>query len=333
MTIVVRNLVKRYVTFERRGFLRRVRRVVEALRGVSFEVRKGEVFGLLGPNGAGKTTTVKIITTLLLPDDGRAWVEGYDVVEEPRRVREVVGAMLSVERGFFWKLTGRENLLYFGMLRGLSGRELKKRVDELLELVGLKQMGAADKLFEEYSLGMRARLALARALLHDPSVLVLDEPTLGLDPASARDVRKLLRDLAREGKTILLTTHNMFEAEIVCDRVAIIDRGRIVAVGTVPELKRKVVGKTSITIVSTPLGNAKSLVERSLSSLTLGLSIEQSDNDARIRFVVDPENEERALSTAIELLAKLGARVRSVRVEEPTLEDVFILLTKRGEGT
>ncbi|MDK2464891.1 MAG: ABC transporter ATP-binding protein, partial [Candidatus Korarchaeota archaeon] len=189
--ISVRDLEKRYTTYLRRGMFKRERKVVEALKGVSFDVRRGEVFGLLGPNGAGKTTTVKILCTLLLPDGGRASVLGYDVVEQAPDVRRRIGVSLTVEKGFFWKLTGRENLTYFGMLYGMDGPQLRERVEEVLRVVGLTDLGVEDKLYEEYSLGMKARLSIARALLTDPDVLILDELTLGLDPpARAMAVRE-----------------------------------------------------------------------------------------------------------------------------------------------
>jgi ABC-2 type transport system ATP-binding protein len=161
--VLVEGLVKNYVTYARKGFFRKEKRIIHALKGVSFNVRWGEVFGLLGPNGAGKTTTVKIITTLLLPDGGKAIVNGYDVIREPIKVRASIGVVLNVERGFFWKLTGRENLKYFGMLRGLKGKEFEESIDRVASLVGLDELSAIDKLYEEYSLGMKARLALARA--------------------------------------------------------------------------------------------------------------------------------------------------------------------------
>ncbi len=328
--VAVVNLVKRFITCERRGFVRRSKKVVEALRGVSFEVRRGEVFGLLGPNGAGKTTTVKILSTLLLPDEGDAYVMGYSVTKDPVKVREIIGVTLSVERGFFWKLTGRENLMYFGMLRGLAGSELKRRVNEVLEVVGLNRLGASDKLFEEYSLGMKARLALARALLHNPPVLILDEPTIGLDPASARDIRKLLVKLAKEGrKTIIITTHNMFEAEAICDRIAIMNQGKVIACGTVHELKRRIGQRISLTIViaSTDV-DIKRLEEILRNNVVSTLSVEQHEEGIRIRVVAYPEEEEKVLSRSINVLASLGVRVRYIRVEEPSLEDVFIALTR-----
>jgi len=331
--IVARSLVKRYVTWERRGLFTRRKRSVEALRGVSFSTHWGEVFGLLGPNGAGKTTTVKILSTLLLPDGGSAEVAGFNVVEEPVRVRDSIGVVLSVERGFFWKLTGRENLRYFGMLRGLRGRVLDERVSSVLRLVGLEDLGAADKLYEEYSLGMKARLALARALLHDPRVLILDEPTLGLDPVSARRIRELVVRLAHEEKrAVLITTHNMFEAEIICDRVAIIDEGVIKAVGTPGELKAKIAH--SIPVVIRFRGEkgpevAEKALRAGVEAEGLGIRVVEDGYVARI--LVRSGEEEEVLARAIEVLTRLGFSIRSVEVSRPSLEDVFVAVTSRRE--
>lgn len=314
---------------------RREKVVVEALKGISFDVEYGEVFGLLGPNGAGKTTTVKILSTLLIPDGGRARVAGFDVVESPGMVRRNIGVTLTVEKGFFWKLTGRENLSYFGMLRGLKGMELKRRVGELMSMLGLDRLGASDKFYEEYSLGMRARLSLARALLTDPPVLILDEPTLGLDPPSARYIRELLLRFAREhGKAILLTTHNMFEAEVVCDRVAVIDDGRIIASGTVQELKKMVARRVVVNITaSSPMVELGLLEARLMETVTgdVALSLDEQGR-LRIRVVSRVGEEEAHLSEVVRLLSSLGIRVNRVELEEPSLEDVFITLTRRGGG-
>ncbi|PNV77464.1 MAG: ABC transporter ATP-binding protein, partial [Thermoproteota archaeon] len=204
--IVARELVKIYRT--KKG---RRKEEIRALDGVSFKAEKGEIFGLLGPNGAGKTTTVKILSTILTPDSGEAFIDGKSVLKEKEDVRKVIGVTFTVEKGFYNKLTGKENLIYFGVLRGMSFSDARRRADELLDLVGLSD--DKNRLFEEYSLGMRAKLAIARTLMHDPPVLILDEPTIGLDPIAARNVRNLLAELRKEGKTILLTTHNMREAE------------------------------------------------------------------------------------------------------------------------
>ena len=333
--VEARGLVKRYVVREG-GLFRSRRKIVEALRGVSFRAEWGEVLGLLGPNGAGKTTTVKILATLLLPDEGEARVAGFDVVSEASEVRRSIGVVLSVERGFFWKLTGRENLRYFGMLRGLRGRELEERVSYLLKLVGLEELRASDRLYEEYSLGMKARLALARALLHDPPVLLLDEPTLGLDPMSARRIRELVRRMAREeGKAIIITTHNMFEAEIVCDRVAIISKGRIVAVGSPDELKLRVAGEVPVTARFAPRGQVDVEGLRSEIMGVLGfraVTLEPGNGVYRVRVLVPASEAEEALARLALLLARRGYRVLGLEVSRVSLEDVFVKLVGGGDG-
>ena len=331
--IEVKDLTKRYTSSLKKGWFRREKMIVKALKKISFNVKYGEVFGLLGPNGAGKTTTVKILATLLLPDGGSAKVAGYDVVEFSSIVRNNIGVTLTVEKGFFWKLTGRENLKYFGMLMGIKGDKLDRRVNELLNGLGLERLGVSDKFYEEYSLGMKARLSLARALLKDPPILILDEPTLGLDPPSARAMRELLIKLAKEdGKAILLTTHNMFEAEMICDRVAIIDEGRIISLGKVDELKRMVARRVIIDIVAsgTPIGidTIKDRISEMIEG-NVGLSIDDKGR-LRIRILSRAGSEEANLAEAIKILSNLSIRVNRVRLEEPTLEDVFIALTGKS---
>src|SRR5919204_4617903 len=198
-----------------------------AVDGVDLRVETGEIFGLLGPNGAGKTTTMKMLATLLLPTSGSIRVLGIDPLARPRDVRARLGAMLSGERSLYWKLTGRENLEYFAALYHVPPKEMKERVERSLAAVKLSDRG--DDYVEKYSTGMRQRLALARALLPDPPLILLDEPTVGLDPQASRDLRDRVRELRAQGRTVLLTTHYMEEADQLCDRVAIIDHGKIVA--------------------------------------------------------------------------------------------------------
>lgn len=198
-----------------------------AVDGLSLEVRRGEVFGLLGPNGAGKTTLLKILCTLLLPTEGRAAVNGHDVVEAPQRVRQAVGYCLETDRSFYYRLTGIQNLEFFATLNNIGSREATTRIAEVLEMVELD--GAATTPFMTYSKGMQQKLGLARALLIDPPVLLLDEPTKSLDPGAATEFRRFLRGTLAEGlgKTALLVTHSLEEARECCDRVAIMDQGRI----------------------------------------------------------------------------------------------------------
>src|SRR5881394_1714010 len=235
--VEARDLHRVYKTHT--GTLRRRVKEIEAVRGVSFEIEKGELFGLLGPNGAGKTTTIKMLITLLIPTSGSARVLGLDVVRQAREVRKRIGYVFGGERGVYERLSGYDNLRYFAELYGVPAREQERRIEELLQLVGLKDR--EHERAEGYSRGMKQRLHVARGLLHDPEVLFLDEPTIGLDPVGAREVRSMIASLTAAGKTVLLTTHYMFEADALCDRIAVISKGSIVATGTPAELKRLVV--------------------------------------------------------------------------------------------
>src|ERR671938_1695740 len=236
--IEARDLVRTYKTTT--GVIRRKPLEVEAVRGISFAVERGELFGLLGPNGAGKTTTIKMLITLLLPTSGQARVLGHDVVDEPREVRKRIGYVFGGDRGLYERLSARDNLRYFAELYGVSGKAQRARIDEVLELVGLK--GREQERVEGYSRGMRQRLHIARGILHDPEVVFLDEPTIGVDPVGARELRQTISDLIAAGKTVLLTTHYMFEADALCDRIAVIAKGQIVGEGTPEQLKANVAG-------------------------------------------------------------------------------------------
>ncbi|MCC6024782.1 MAG: ABC transporter ATP-binding protein [Desulfurococcaceae archaeon] len=323
--IEVRGLVKRYRVKKRQGLFKSSVEVVEALRGVSFTVDYGEVVGLLGPNGAGKTTTIKILATLLLPDEGEAYVAGYNVVEEPGEVRKRIGLMLTVERGFYGKLTGRENLEYFAALYGLDKEYAEKRIEYLMRLLELDRLGGDYKLFEEFSLGMRARLSLARALLSDAPVLLLDEPTLGLDPPSARRIRELVKRLAREErKAVLYTTHNMFEAEIVCDRILLINRGQVVASGSPQELKDKLPRLKVLTLVLR--GGSREKLQSAMRDLGLKYEISEEGDFYSIRVHV--KKPEEVFNEVVKRLISSGFDLVSARVEEPTLEDVFIYFSE-----
>src|SRR5438128_4961746 len=254
--IEAENLVRTYRTST--GTIRRKSLEVEAVRGVSFEVGEGELFGLLGPNGAGKTTMIKMLITLLIPTSGSARVLGHDVVKEAREVRKRIGYVFGGERGVYERLSGYDNLRYFAELYGVPAKIQKARIEELLELVGLK--GREHERAEGYSRGMKQRLHVARGLLHDPEAPFLDEPTLGLDPVGARGVRATIASLTEAGKTVLLTTHYMFEADALCDRIAVIASGKIVAQGTPAELKARVADGTVVEIET--FGASREAIDR-----------------------------------------------------------------------
>src|SRR5215475_1005682 len=236
VVIEVRDLRRTYRT--NTGVVRRKPLEVEAVRGISFSVAQGELFGLLGPNGAGKTTTIKMLITLLLPTSGEARVLDLDVVRQSREVRRRIGYVFGGDRGLYERLSAYDNLRYFAELYGVTGQHQRRRIGEVLELVGLA--GREQERVEGYSRGMRQRLHIARGIIHDPEVVFLDEPTIGVDPVGARELRRTIADLVAAGKTVLLTTHYMFEADALCDRIAVIANGRIVGEGTPAQLKAAV---------------------------------------------------------------------------------------------
>lgn len=231
--IEVKDLRRSYVTYK--GAIRRHREVVEAVRGISFSVNKGEIFGLLGQNGAGKTTTIKMLTTLLAPTSGTCKVLGCDCFGQEKQIRKRINFIFGGEYGVYRRLSGRDNLRYFGNLYLLKTEERERRIREILELVDLSDK--ADLLAETYSKGMIQRLQIARGLINDPEILFMDEPTVGLDPLGARMLRDIIRKLRGEGRTVLLTTHYLPEAEELCDRMVILNKGQIVASGTPAEIR------------------------------------------------------------------------------------------------
>lgn len=234
--IEVHNLKRTYET--KKNFWTRKRTKVEAVRGIDFEVKKGEIFGLLGENGAGKTTTIKMMITLLTPTSGECKVLGYDTAREERQVRKRINFIFGGEMGVYRRLSARDNLRYFANLYKIPQEQKEQRINELLELVGLTD--AADRLVETYSKGMTQRVQIARGLINNPEIIFMDEPTVGLDPVGAQMLRDIIRKLKAEGRTIVLTTHYMFEADELCDQIAIMKKGRIIAKGTSEELKKSV---------------------------------------------------------------------------------------------
>ncbi len=285
-----------------------------AVDGVSFTVARGELFSLLGPNGAGKTTTIKMLSTLLRPTRGDALIEGFSIIREPGRVREVIG-LVPQDFTADDEMTGWENVYTQARLYGLGRAEARKRASELLEVVGLTE--AAHRRVATYSGGMRRRLEIAMSLVHEPRVTFLDEPTLGLDVQSRRSLWKLIIELKERGSTIILTTHYMEEAERLSDRVAIMHRGKIVAVGTPGELKAKIEGDT-IYIEPIDPGEAEDLLKALRRE---GFKAELVDGRVAVRV----ESAETILPKVMSVIN--GFRLKSVSIAKPSLEEVFLRLT------
>jgi ABC-2 type transport system ATP-binding protein len=306
------------------GTIRRHRKDVVALDGLSLAVPEGELFGLLGPNGAGKTTTIKILTTLLIPTSGTATVLGHDVVRQTKQIRKRIGFVFGGERGLYYRLSGADNLRYFAELYGVAPREIGPRVVELLALVGLTER--ADERVEGYSRGMKQRLHLARTLVHRPEVLFLDEPTIGLDPIGARELRKIVTDLHAHGTTIVLTTHYLFEADAMCQRIGVIDHGHLVALGTPRELKANVSDQGVVELEV--FGVEAAAIER-VRGLDFVDSVVVEQRELRQVLRVQTKLAEQAVAP---LLAALGgAQVGRVAVREATLEDAYVRLVGRIE--
>ncbi len=312
---------------ESNGRRRVARQEILAVDHVDLRIRRGELFGLLGPNGAGKTTTIRMLCTLLEPTSGTARVMGADVVAESEEVRRRIGVVLMGERSVYWKLTGRENLEYFAALYHVPTVVARQRIATLLEEVELTSR--ADDLVERYSTGMRQRLALVKAMVHDPPVLLLDEPTTGLDPQAARNIRDRIRYLHRnEGKTIILTTHYMEEADQLCERVGIIDHGRIIALDSPHTLKRSL---TESPILRLELEGPLDAVAPALRSLPgiLQVVVRQQPTDGTWEVDLHLADPQDVLPRAVETLSRYGARMRHLQFVEASLEDVFITLTGR----
>ncbi|MDX6506387.1 MAG: type transport system ATP-binding protein [Gaiellaceae bacterium] len=301
------------------GVVRRKSLEIEAVRGIDFAVAEGELFGLLGPNGAGKTTTIKMLITLLIPTAGKARVLGLDVVKDAREVRKRIGYVFGGERGVYERLSGYDNLRYFAELYGVPPKEQKRRIEELLELVGLK--GREHERAEGYSRGMKQRLHVARGLLHDPQVVFLDEPTIGLDPVGAREVRAMIAALTAAGKTVLLTTHYMFEADALCDRIAVISQGEIVAEGTPTDLKRGVAEGTVVEVEV--FGGADDAVGR-VRGLGGVMSVTIEEREQAQVLVVQTEATVELTQAILGCLD--GADVGRISQREPTLEDAYVAL-------
>jgi ABC-2 type transport system ATP-binding protein len=294
-----------------------------AVGGVSFRVERGELFGILGPNGAGKTTTIKILLTTLLPTSGRVSVLGWDVTRDEREIRRHVGYVLGGDKGFYDRLTARQNMTYFADLYEVPYRVQKARIPQLLERVGLAER-AGDKV-ETFSRGMKQRLHIARSLVHDPQVLILDEPTNGIDPVGARQLRDLVSGLQKQGKTVLLTTHYMQEADTLCDRIVVLARGKVVAAGP-PRSVKQTAGVLRVTELE-----------------LAGVSPERLDGLRGIRGVSNVHIETVGMRQLVQIQSAAEAdcvpdviraldqvTIERVTTREPTLEDAYVALISTG---
>jgi len=298
-----------------------------AVAGVSLQIRRGEIFGLLGPNGAGKSTTIRMLCTLLEPTSGTARINGFDIRKQANQVRQSLGIVLGGERSIYWKLTARENLAYFASLYHIPPVQARRRIDELLDRMSLT--ARADDLVEKFSSGMKQRVAIARALLANPPVILLDEPTIGLDPQAARQVRDLVKELQSEGHTILLTTHYMEEADQLSNRIGIIDQGRIIALDTPTALKERI---RSEDIVHLEISGWRPELEKTLKRIPSvdGLAVRYTGRDSVWDVSLQTANSRAVLPVILDSLSHNGTHLVNMNIEKPSLEDVFINLTGKA---
>jgi len=291
-----------------------------AVDDISFDVKEGEIFGLLGPNGAGKSTTISMLSCLLEPTSGDAFVDGKSVRKDPMGVKRVIG-LIPQEIALYPTLSAKENLYFWGKMYGISGSLIKKRVKEILEIVGLTDR-AKDRI-DTYSGGMKRRINIAAGLIHRPKVIMLDEPTVGIDPQTRINILETVINLNKLGMTIIYTSHYMEEVEMLCNRIAIMDEGKIIAMGMKNELRLLVGGKDTIRI------DATNIHPKTSESLNL------IDDVDRIKIKEDQieilsDYGRRVLSSVISKLNELDVKINSVKVQEPDLESVFIHLTGRS---
>ena len=299
----------------------RGRRQKEALKGINLQIEEGEIFGILGPNGAGKTTLLSIFSTLLLPDRGKVQIFGIDSLRNGHQIRERVN-ICSGNANFLWSLTVRENLHFYGMLYGLIGRRRQEKVESLIELFELNEY--RDVSFDQLSTGLKQRLSLAKSLVNDPEILFLDEPTVGLDPDVSVRIREMIQSVHIEkGMTVLLTTHNMREAEHLCGRIAFLKEGQILATGTAQALKRMVRIGDVVKIEFRGL-----IVEDDLLHAEGVINFSISDNICEI--IVDEG--ERRVGALVAMISQGGAQIKKVTLGQTDLEDVFIEFAKRADS-
>ncbi|MCM0649299.1 ABC transporter ATP-binding protein [Clostridium swellfunianum] len=325
--VEVKDLKKYFISRKKKFFRTIEKKEFKAVDGVSFDIYKGEIFGLLGPNGAGKTTTIKMITGLLRPTSGSVCVMEKDVDKSPMQALKNIGTVLAGDRSIYWKLTARENLEYFASLYGCNKKEAKKRADEIINRLGLVEK--ADELVEKFSTGMKQKVALGKALIPNAPVVLLDEPTLGLDPQSALNLREIIMDIKQEGRTVLLTTHYMEEADFLCDRIAIIDGGKIIALDTPENLKKSINEVKSIKIELTKADDKLINEIKSLENIKNVINDYNSEK-RNYTLTVHHTNGNTIIQKLLDCISKNKSQILNINVLEPSLEDVFIHLTGKS---
>lgn len=325
--VEVKDLKKYFTSKKKKLFKKTVKKEFKAVDGVTFEIRKGEIFGLLGPNGAGKTTTIKMITGLLSPTAGSVCVMGLDVDKKPLEALKNIGTVLAGDRSIYWKLTARENLEYFASLYGCDSKEAKRRTNEILKKLQIEEK--ADELVEKFSTGMKQKVALGKALIPNAPVVLLDEPTLGLDPQSALNLRELILEIKNEGRTVLLTTHYMEEADFLCDRIAIIDGGKIIALDTPEKLKS---GLDEIKSIKIELTSVTDKLINDIEALKGVKNVKSSYNTDNRSYEINIHhtNGSSLVQKILDCISEDNSKVLNVNVIEPSLEDVFIHLTGKS---
>ncbi len=296
---------------------------VTAVRGVSFAIRQGEIFSLLGPNGAGKSTTISMLSCLLTPTSGDAIIDGHSIRQDPKQVKQVIG-VVPQEIALYDTISARENLEFWGKMYGLSGDKLKERVTEVLNIAGLIER--ANEKVATFSGGMKRRINIAVGLLHNPKVLYMDEPTVGIDPQSRRRILDTVQELNDQGLTVLYTTHYMEEAEELSDRIGIIDHGKLIAVGTQDELT-EMIGQYDT--VQLDVGESTEANGTLVSHLAGLPGVHQADGEGE-SVMVQAEDANQVLPRILQTVAEHGRSIRRIEIKEPNLEAVFLHLTGRA---
>jgi ABC-2 type transport system ATP-binding protein len=300
---------------------------ITVLKNINLQVKKGELFGLLGPNGAGKTTLIKILCTLILPNEGKVYINGLDVTKNPKKVRKLIGYVVADERSFYWRLTGRQNLAFFATLQNFNSIQRESRIQEVLRIVRLEDK--ADEMFMKYSTGMKQKLAIARGILTNPKILFMDEPTRSLDPLAAQELRSFIKEkiVKEQGKTVFLATHNLQEAEELCDRIAIIDQGEIKACGTREEIE-KVLGVRQRYVVKLDSSNGiKGRLQRLITDNQFVLLSTELLKDGLL-VEIESVNGKKNISGLIRDITMAGGRISACYPKENSLHEVFACSVK-----